>query len=282
MSDAAGEYQLRVQDQRGIVPAQSYSLGPASFYFHPLWSPDSKKIAYTDKKLNLWYLDLAAKKPVRVAADTYGPILGEPALDPAWSPDGQWLAYAQQMPNHLRTVWVHHLPSGRRFAISDGRSDATAPAFSRNGKYLFFSASTDVGLRTTWLDMTSYDRVSKRTLYVAVLNRQDASPFAPQNDEEKGAVARPDSVVVGKPMGNRPAPKVAVQDLKGKQPEAVKVVIDTAGMSQRVLVVPGSAVGPAMRKYSSGVLRLKAFDRRLVWFEPTMQGRLYEFVQQDG
>jgi len=243
VSDAAGEYQLRVQDQRGSAPAQSYSLGPASFYFHPLWSPDSKKIAYTDKKLNLWYLDLVAKKPVRVASDTYGPILGEPALDPAWSPDGQWLAYSQQMPNHLRTVWVHHLPSGRRFAISDGRSDATAPAFSRNGKYLFFSASTDVGLRTTWLDMTSYDRVSKRTLYVAVLNRQDASPFAPQSDEEKGAIARPDSVVIGKPMGNRPAPKVAVKDLKGKKPDAVKVVIDTAGMSQRVLVVPGSAVG---------------------------------------
>jgi len=243
VSDASGEYQLHVQDQRGLQPAQAYSLGGPSFYFHPLWSPDSKKIAYTDKKLNLWYLDLASKKSVRVASDTYGPVLDETAMAPAWSPDAQWLAYSQLMPNHLRTVWVHHLPSGRRFAISDGRSDATSPSFSRNGKYLFFTASTDVGLRTTWLDMTSYDRVSKRTLYVAVLNKQDASPFAPQSDEEKGAVSKPDSVVVGKPVGNRTAPKVALKDLKGKKPETTKVVIDSVGMSQRVLVVPGTAVG---------------------------------------
>ena len=175
-----------VQDQRGTKPPQTYSLGPASFYFHPLWSPDSKKIAYTDKKLNLWYLDLASKKTVRVAADTYGPLRGEPALAPAWSPDGQWLAYSQQMPNHLRTVFVYHLPSGRRAAVSDGRSNATAPAFSRDGKYLFFTASTDVGLRTTWLDMTSYDRQSKSTLYVAVLNRKDASPFCPAERRGKG------------------------------------------------------------------------------------------------
>ena len=243
VSDAGGEYQLRVQDQRGITPAETYSLGPASFYFYPLWSPDGKRIAYTDKKLNLWYLDLATKKTVRVAADTYGPLRGEPALAPAWSPDGQWLAYSQQMPNHLRTVFVHHLPSGRRAAVSDGRSDATAPAFSRDGKYLFFAASTDVGLRTTWLDMTSYDRQSKSTLYVAVLNRKDASPFAPQSDEEKDAATKPDSVIIGKPVGNRPAPKVALKDLKPKKADAVKVVIDTAGLGQRILVVPGSAVG---------------------------------------
>ncbi|WP_071885834.1 S41 family peptidase [Hymenobacter sedentarius] len=243
VSDVSGEYQLHVQDQRGIKPAEAYSLGAPSFYFHPLWSPDSKKIAYTDKKLNLWYLNLATKKPVRVATDAFGPVRGEPVMAPAWSPDAQWLAYSALMPNHLRTVYVYHVPTGRRFAISDGRSDATSPAFSRDGKYLFFAASTDVGLRTTWLDMTAYDRMSKRTLYVAVLNQKDASPFAPQSDEEKDAATKPDSVVVGKPVGNRPAPKVAIKDLKGKKPASVKVVIDTLGMSQRVLVVPGSAVG---------------------------------------
>ncbi|SNR81231.1 S41 family peptidase [Hymenobacter mucosus] len=243
LSDASGEYQLLVQDQRGTTPAQAYSLGKPSFYYHPLWSPDSKKIAYTDKNLNLWYLNLATKKPVRVATDAFGPLLDDAVMAPAWSPDAQWLAYSVLMPNHLRSVYVYHLPSGRRFAVSDGRSDATAPAFSRDGKHLFFSASTDVGLRTTWLDMTSYDRTSKRTLYVAVLNKQDPSPFAPQSDEEKDAVLKPDSVVVGKPVGNRAAPKVALKDLKPKKPDAIKVSIDTVGLRQRILVVPGSAVG---------------------------------------
>ena len=243
LSDASGEYQLMVQDQRGTAPAQAYSLGAPSFFFKPLWSPDSRKIAYTDKRLTLWYLDLATRKTTRVAADHFGPMLGDGAIDVAWAPDAQWLAYSALMPNHLRTVWVHHLPTGRRFAVSDGRADATAPAFSRDGKYLYFTASNDVGLRTTWLDMTSYDRTSRRTLYVAVLGAKQASPFAPQSDEEKEAMLKPDSIVVGKPVGNRTPPKVAVKDLKPRKPDAVKVTIDTAGLGQRILALPGSAVG---------------------------------------
>ncbi len=35
------------------------SLGdPPSYFYSPTWSPDSKKIAYTDKRLNLWYVDI--------------------------------------------------------------------------------------------------------------------------------------------------------------------------------------------------------------------------------
>jgi tricorn protease len=208
VSDASGEYQLMIQDQKGEKPAQAYSLGAPSFYFNPIWSPDGKKITYTDKKLNLWCLDLATKKNVRVATDAYGPIMDEASLHPAWSPDSKWLAFSQLMNNHLRTVWVYNLASDKRYAVSDGRSDATAPVFSRNGKYLLFTASTDIGLRTTWLDMTSYDRTVKRNLYVVVLNKQDSSPFAPESDEEKGAAQKADSVVMLKT--SKKAPKKAL------------------------------------------------------------------------
>ena len=34
-------------------------------------------------------------------------------------------------------------------------SDALYPEFDKNGKYLYFTASTDMGLTTGWLDMTS-------------------------------------------------------------------------------------------------------------------------------
>ena len=32
------------------------------------------------------------------------------------------------------------------------------PVWDASGKYLWFLASTDFGLRSQWLDMTSYDR----------------------------------------------------------------------------------------------------------------------------
>ena len=44
-------------------------------------------------------------------------------------------------------------------------ADATWPAWDASGKYLYFLASTDFGLRTGWLDMTSYDRPVTRALY---------------------------------------------------------------------------------------------------------------------
>lgn len=32
--------------------------------FQPAWSPDNTKIAWADKDLKLWYVDVKEKKPV--------------------------------------------------------------------------------------------------------------------------------------------------------------------------------------------------------------------------
>jgi len=42
---------------------------PRSLFAH--WSPDSKKIAFSDKRLNLWYLDIEAEKPILVDTNPY-------------------------------------------------------------------------------------------------------------------------------------------------------------------------------------------------------------------
>ena len=44
---------------------------PPSFFYGPRWSPDSKKIAYTDKRLNLWYVDVEHGRPVKVDTDRF-------------------------------------------------------------------------------------------------------------------------------------------------------------------------------------------------------------------
>jgi tricorn protease len=58
-SDESGEYALHLVDQSGLGEVKKISLGnPPSFFYGPTWSPDSKKIAYTDKRLNVWYVDI--------------------------------------------------------------------------------------------------------------------------------------------------------------------------------------------------------------------------------
>ncbi len=71
-SDRSGEYELHIKNQDGIGPARAISLGkPSSYFFQLAWSPDSRKLVYTDKRLNVWYLDLDHPTPVKVDTDTY-------------------------------------------------------------------------------------------------------------------------------------------------------------------------------------------------------------------
>jgi hypothetical protein len=42
-----------------------------SFYYTPVWSPDAGRIAFSDKRLNLWYVDVAKGTPIKVDTDYY-------------------------------------------------------------------------------------------------------------------------------------------------------------------------------------------------------------------
>ena len=98
-------------------------------------------------------IDLEKKMPVRIDRDTY--VTPERGLNPDWSPDSRWIAYTKILKNHLRAVFLYSLEDGQSHQASDGMSDAQFAKFDKNGKYLYFTASTNVGLTTGWLDMSA-------------------------------------------------------------------------------------------------------------------------------
>jgi tricorn protease len=236
LSDESGEYALHIRDQSGLGDVRKIDLGsPPTFYYSPTWSPDSKKIAYTDKRLNVWYVDLEKKTPVRVDTDTYA---GPTQLNPVWSPDSRWLAYTKQLRNHLRAVFIYSLEQGKSYQATDGLSDALFADFDKEGKYLYFTASTDVALSTGWLDMSGLNRPVTRSVYVMVLKKDLPSPLAPESDEEKPDEKKPES---GKTAGKDEAAvnKDTDRDKEKEKPkEPVKVEIDFENISQRILALP--------------------------------------------
>lgn len=222
-SDASGEYQLHVRAQGGFDEVKKYALGKApSFYYSPVWSSDSKKLAYTDVRLNLWVLDLDSGANTFVDSQTYN----SRTFDHAWSPDSKWLAYAKVLKNFLHVINVYAVADKQAHQITDGQSDARFPVFDRSGKYLYFTASTDIGPALGGIEMSTFNVPVTRSVYLAVLDKTLPSPLAPESDEEKTESSKKDK-----------------KDAKGaktadKEKKASEVKIDLDGIDQRILTLP--------------------------------------------
>jgi len=232
-SDESGEYALHLEDQSGLGTLKKIDLGnPPSYFYGPTWSPDSKKIAYTDKRLNLWYVDVEKGTPVKVATEQFEDPTS--TMNEGWSPDSKWLTYTRFLPSHQHAVFVYSLETGKESQITDGTADARYPVFDRNGKTLYFTASTDLGLSVGWLDLSSYQHPLTRSVYAVVLKKGDASPVEPQSDEEKVAKPEDKTKDAAKDKG-----KEGDKSKEGEKKEEPPVVtIDLDGISQRIVALP--------------------------------------------
>jgi len=236
-SDESGEYALHISPQNALGPVSKIDLGkPPTFFYSPTWSPDSKKITYFDKRLNLWYVDLEKKTPVHVDTD----LFDGPSFNTVWSPDSKWLAYTKQLDNRMHAMFVYSLETAKATQITDGMSDAQTPDFDKGGKYLYFTASTDLGL-VAGGDMSAIDRPVSRSVYVVVLKKGVASPLAPESDEEN---KKTDADAIKESSGDKAATDKSKESAeakdkdKEKPKEPVKVEIDFDRINQRILAMP--------------------------------------------
>lgn len=244
-SDESGEYALHLSSQTGMGEVKKIALGnPPSYFYNPVWSPDSKKITFHDKRLNLWYVDIAKGSPVKVDSNYYDHP--ERSFDPVWSPDSRWIAYTKRLRSQLHAVFAYSVEKASSIQVTDGLSDARYPDFDASGKYLYFTASTDVAQTTGWLDMSSVGRPVSRSVYAVVLKKDVPSPLAPESDDEKVA-PEPPAEKKDAPAAEKPAEKPAETAAKpaekpGEKPadkkEPPPVVIDAENIGQRIVALP--------------------------------------------
>jgi|HubBroStandDraft_6_1064221.scaffolds.fasta_scaffold31647_2 tricorn protease len=318
-SDQSGEYALHLSDQSGMGEVKKIDLGNhPSFYYSPTWSPDSKKIAFTDKRLNLWYVDIEKGTPVKVDKNPDG--LRANVMDPFWSPDSKWIGYVKQVDNHLRAVFVYSIDNSQIHQVTDGMSDARYGAFDKGGKYLYFTASTNLGPGFSFAEMSTFPFQSSRSVYAVVLPNDIPSPLKPESDEEKiQDQSKPeapagDKPAGDKPAGDKPAEKAADKPDDKKPGEgpgagaakkaAEPIRIDFDGIDQRIIALPipsrdyvGLEAGKANTIYvlelptagAAGAaqfgppgLALHKFDLEKRKFEKVMDGVSYFAVSFNG
>jgi tricorn protease len=224
-NDEGGEYGLMVADQDG-TNKRRIEIPDPTFFFVPTWSPDGTRLAFTDTDYRVLIVDLAGGELTHVDTDRFAHP--QRSMNPVWSPDSRWIAYARRLDNQLRAVFVHDTRSGDTHQMTDGMADAISPVWDASGKYLYFLASTDYGLNTGWLDMTSYDRPVTRALYLALLQDGEASPFLPTSDEEAEEEEDSDESRPSRGSGD-----------EGSEAETAEVIIDFDGIAGRIVDAPG-------------------------------------------
>src|SRR5215831_9648297 len=259
-SDKSGEYQLMIAPQDGLVPPRAIPLEGKYHYYTPSWSPDSKKLLYTDTNLNVWVLDVDSGKAKIVGRDAW--MVPQRTVNPAWSPDSKYVAYSAHLNSLYKAIFISNVETGESKQVTDGLADATWPVWDPGGKYLWFFASTDFGLRSQWLDMTSYDHNETFGLYLAVLKKGEPSPLLPESDEDTGVTFAPGRGAPdttggggGRGRGGRgaapadttgdttsadaaPAQPGTTTDRAPRGPLG-NVQIDFDGISQRIVAIPG-------------------------------------------
>lgn len=264
LSDASGEYQLMLGEPSGLAEPRVVTL-PSNAYFSNLkWSPNSERILLEDNHENLWTIEVKSGAAVKLDTDDYPDPLR--SFDAGWSPDSKWVTYSKNLKSRLRAVFIYSLAEKKAFQITDGLADAISPAFDAGGKYLYFLASTDFGPKTSWLEMSSIDHPTRRSIYLTVLRADEPSPFLPETGDEPSRVS---------PNAETAKPKSADESIR----------IDFDGIKERILAVgvpPADygnlTSGPAGTIFytepiaGAGALRLQKFQIKAGSAVPFIEG----------
>ncbi len=220
VSDESGEEAIWVGDADGGKVRQ-LSKEKLGRLYAPRWSPDGSRIAFVDNFSRLHIVSANGGSSVLVADD---PSFSR--RDYAWSPSGRYLAYSlTDKETQLPWLQIFDVSAKVNHPIGDARFNAYNPAFSPDGKTLYFIGDREWAPQISGIEWNFASNRSARIL--ALTLRADVeNPFAPRNDSAT------------RDKGENDDEKD--DDEKGNKPEKKKVNdrIDFDGLAGRLIRVP--------------------------------------------
>ncbi len=228
-SDRSGEYELTMKDMENPGAEKKLTSYGPGFRYRIYWSPDSKKLAFIDKAMDIYAYDVAGDKTTKVDKEKNVYEGGLEHFKMSWSSDSRWLAYAKDMDNQHSAVYVFDSKENKIRPVTSGYYNDSEPAFDPDGKYLYFL--TNNTFSPVYSDMEN-TFVYPNSTKIAVVMLQDTlvSPLAPKND-----------TTVVKADGDAKKNEEKKTDEKKPEEKSKDVRIDFEGIAGRVVVLPPGA-----------------------------------------
>ncbi|MBB6048293.1 S41 family peptidase [Armatimonas rosea] len=224
LSDESGEVELWKLPPTGEVtaPREQLTKDGQVLRWDTTPSPDGKWIAHTDKFNRLHLYDATAKTTKVIATSDDGGIGSV-----TFSPDSRYIAFSFPCANSFSQLRLYDIKTGKTTELTTDRYDCSDPAFSPDGKFLYFlsdrSFNSKVG--SPWGPRQPEPFFENQTQVFALsLQPGNRSPFLPENelDAEKKAEEK-------KPEEKKP---------DEKKPEPGLPAIVTEGIATRLSLVP--------------------------------------------
>ncbi len=176
VSDKDGEFNIYFKSVDGKVDKKLTDI--KGYIFGYAWSPDSKRILWSEKSNSLNIIDVETGKNLEIERSPISPI-----NDYNWSPDGKYIVYTRPT-RTVSTVILYDIEKRAKTQVTDMWYSSFSANFSSDGKYLLFVSNRNFAptySNTEWNH--AYTNMSK--LYILPLDRSADIPFAPKNDSIK-------------------------------------------------------------------------------------------------
>ena len=187
ISDRTGETEIWLQDaeDESKEPVQLTS-GTDTYIRGLMWTPDSKKILFTDRKNRLSEVDPATKARKVLLTEPRGEFSSVEC-----SADSKWLTYTRPQDNQMSVVYVYDMVSGKEYPVTEKWYNSDSPAFSEDGKYLIFNSDRDfnpIYSRVEW----DYAYTNLSASYIVMLAKDTPSPLLPKDGQAASSKEKTD------------------------------------------------------------------------------------------
>ncbi len=143
------------------------------------WTPDSKKIFYTDRRNRLVEVDATSGAKRTVMTRPEGEI-----RTVKFSPDMKWIAYIRSAENEMSIIYLRNLASGAEYPVTEKWYDSSSPIFSKDGKYLIFVSNRDMNPIYSNVEW-NYAYGNMGAVYMTMLASDTPSPLMIKPTDQK-------------------------------------------------------------------------------------------------